>query len=278
MFAVNNNCYSQQTKMVYGEYTYHTTESMSIEEAKKIALDRAKIQSVADAFGTDVSQSASTTVSNYNGKSDTHFSMNGLTDVKGEWIETVGDPIFDIKVESPWIIINCKVKGKVREIIRPEIDIEVKVLKNGLSKSFESNEFIDGDDLYVFFKSSLSGYVTIYLIQNNIAYRLLPYKENDFGEYPVVGGKDYLFFSKSTDISNDKTIDEYELFADKEIDVADILILYSPNAIGNSEIADNAYDEPLSIDIELFNEWIVRKRNKDKYSRVFLIPLTIRKS
>lgn len=48
---------AQRIEKVHIEYTYHAPENISLEEAKRIALERAKIQAIADEFGTIVSQS-----------------------------------------------------------------------------------------------------------------------------------------------------------------------------------------------------------------------------
>jgi len=277
-YSICLDCFSQNTIDVCGEYTYYTTESTSIEEAKRLALERAKIQAIADEFGTRVSQSAATSISTTNNKSDTHFFMIGTSDVNGEWIETIGEPSYSVKFEFPILIVNCKIKGKIRQILQPEIELVAKTLKNGLTSNFESTDYMDGDDLYVQFRSSVSGNILIFLVQGNTVYRLLPYKRNKIREYAIEAGKDYIFFSKSFVNSEERSIvDEYELYADREIDSANILILYTPNAIGMTDVNELIFDEPPSMDIDTFNRWFVKRRSKDKYSRVLMIPLTIRK-
>lgn len=277
VFIANCQCFSQETRTVNGDYTYYTTESTSIEEAKRIALDRAKIQAIADVFGTTISQSATTTISTQNSKSETHFFLIGVSDIKGEWIETLSEPIYSVKFEPPIISVNCKVKGKIREILQPEIEFEAKALKNGLTDSYESDDFKDGDDLYLHFKASSSGNIVVFLVQSETVYRLLPYKRDHIKEYAIEGGKDYVFFSKSYGGLSNTNIDEYELFADSEIDSANILILYTPNVIGSTDGVTDIYDEPLSMNFDAFNKWLIKKRNRDKFSRVIIIPLTIKK-
>lgn len=270
--------YSQNVKKVSATYTYYAPETVSIEEAKRTALERAKIQAIADEFGTVVSQSTSTIVSNKNGESDTKFFSIGGSDVKGEWIETIGEPQYEIQVENHLIIVKCTVKGKIRDILQPEIELEAKVLKNGLADNFESHNFKDGDNLYVHFKSSSAGSIFIYLIQNELVYRLLPYKRNSNAAYPIEAGTDYIFFSKVSGQDNETNIDEYVLYADDVIDSVSLLILYSPNSIGESAFSGCMYDEPLFIDFSTFNNWLLKKRNRDKYSKVITFPLTITKS
>lgn len=278
VFIINYHCFSQETRIVYGDYTYYATESTSIEEAKRTALERAKLQAVADEFGTNISQSATTSISTHDSRLETCFYLIGLSDIRGEWIETLNEPKYSIKIEPPLISVNCRVKGKIREILQPHIELEAKTLKNGLTEEYESYNFKDGDDLYLQFKSSSSGNIVIFLVQSDIVYRLLPYKRDNIKEYPIYGGRTYTLFSKMHEESKSRIVDEYELFADKDVDSANLLILFTPNAIGATDGNDKVYDEPLSMDADLFNKWLTRKRNRDKYSRVIILPLTIRKS
>lgn len=278
VFIINYHCFSQKTMIVCGDYTYYFTESTSIEEAKRIALERAKVQAVADEFGTNVSQSATTSISTYNSKSETRFFLIGLSDIKGEWIETLNAPTYSIKFEPPIISVNCKVKGRIREILHPEIELEAKALKNGLTDAYESDNFKDGDDLYLKFKSTSSGNIVIFLVQSDMVYRLLPYKRDDIDAYPVEAERDYTFFSKAYGGNDSRIIDEYELFADKEVDSANIIILFTPNTVGTTTETTQVYDEPLSMDFDVFNKWLTRKRNRDRLSIVIMLPLTIRKT
>lgn len=268
--------YPQATKIVDGDYTFYSSESTTIEEAKRVAIDRAKIQAIADAFGTKISQNATTAIINHKHHSETQFFMIGTSDIKGEWIETIGEPKFSVKYEASLLAINCKIRGKIREIIQPELELEANLLKNGLTSNYESSDFRDGDELFIRFKSSLNGNIMIFLIQNNVVYRLLPYNRSPHLEYPISAEKNYTFFSKSS-CDDTNFIDEYELYAENQIDAACIMILYTPNSIGAAPITSGMYDEPFSMELEHFNKWLVKKRNKDVYSRVIVLPLTIKK-
>ena len=106
---------AQEIEKVHGEYTYHVPDNVSLEEGKRTALERAKIQALADAFGTLVSQNNSTIIKNENGKSSVDFLSIGGSDVKGEWIETIGEPKFDIFYESNMLTIKVTIVGKARE-------------------------------------------------------------------------------------------------------------------------------------------------------------------
>lgn len=152
---------AQKIEKVHGEYTYHVPDNVSLEEGKRTALERVKIQALADAFGTLVSQSNSTIVKNENGKSSVGFLSIGGSNVKGEWIETIGEPKFDIFYESNMLTIKVTIDGKAREIKNAAIDFEAKLLRNGTEEKYESDEFRKGDDLYLYFKSPINGYLAV---------------------------------------------------------------------------------------------------------------------
>lgn len=267
--------FSQSVKSISGSYTLHAPSSMTVEEAKRVALDRAKINAVENAFGSKVTQNNSTLISNINGHSDSYFHSMGGSEIKGEWIETFGNPQFNINYKENQLIVECSVKGKVREIIQPEIEFETKVLKNGTTEKFISNDFHDGDDLYLLFKSSVDGHIAIFLNQNQQVYRLLPYKRDNNPAFWVTKNTDYTFFDKSG--NKESNIDEYELYADNEVDLAELIILFTPSLPGLLPLAKDRNDEPLSMDFSTFNDWIVKKRNKDVYSRLIVLPITIKR-
>lgn len=104
---------------------FYVPEHMSLEEAKRTALDRAKINAIEDKFGTVVSQSNSIIIENDNGESKSKFTSFGGSHIKGEWIETISQPIYNIELENGFTIITVSVKGKIREITKNNIDCKV---------------------------------------------------------------------------------------------------------------------------------------------------------
>ncbi len=98
--------FAQKTQKVTATYTYYAPDNVTLDEAKRTALDRAKISSIADAFGTIVTQSNSTITVNENGKSDSRFFSLGGSDVKGEWLETTKEPIYKISYEGNMLLVS----------------------------------------------------------------------------------------------------------------------------------------------------------------------------
>jgi len=278
---VSVTVYSQKVQKVSAVYTYYAPETMSVEEAKRTALERAKIQAIADEFGTTVTQSTSTIVSNKNGESDTQFLSVGGSDVKGEWIETIGEPTYEITFENHFLVVICTIKGKAREIISQNIVFDVRSLRNGTTLRFESTEFKNGDDLFLFFKSPVDGNLAVYLLdeQSQQVYSILPYKSEKKSATPVTAEREYIFFSvKDADKDNRKTVDEYSLncTADKEFNT--LIVLFSPVSIGKTKGFNSAIDDkPDNISYTDFKRWLSKSLSTDKQLQYKQISLSIEK-
>lgn len=273
--------YSQNVKKVSATYTYYAPETVSIEEAKRTALERAKIQAIADEFGTVVSQSTSTIVSNKNGESDTKFFSIGGSDVKGEWIETIGEPVYDIKFENHFLVVSCAVKGKAREIEFAQIEFIAKPLRNGTSLKYESTEFKDGDDLYLYFRSSIDGFLAVYLLEESTqtVYSILPYKSESISATRITREMDYIFFSvKDTERENRGKVDEYTLGCGEEKEFHTLYVLFSTSKMGRKTGFNSKFeDKPDNIPYVDFKKWLSKALSKDRQLQVSEIVLSISK-
>ena len=259
-------CLSAQ-KMVHisGEYTYHVPEHVSMDEAKRTALYRAKIQALADAFGTVVSQSNTTVVKNENGKSSTELFSLGGSDVRGEWIETIGEPVFDIFYEEGMLVVKVAVEGKAREIKSAGIALDVKVLRNGTEQKFENDEFVAGDDLFLYFKSPTDGFLAVYLLDETTqeAYCLLPYKASGVPAQKIIHDQPYVFFSSEASEENSLEVDEYTLTCSKEVEYNTLYVLFSPNPFAKANAEDDAINIPRQLPLKDFQTWLVKAQSKD---------------
>lgn len=221
MIAVN----AQQTKSVIGAYTYYAPENVTLEEAKHIAVNRAKVSAIADAFGTLVTQNNATVISNTNGKSENRFLSLGGSEVRGEWIETTKEPTFDIKYEHGQLIVSVILKGVIREFPKNNLTFSSMILRNGTTEKYESDDFKNGDDMYLRFSSPVDGYLIAYMYDetSDMAVCLLPYiSSNSDGHIKIKGGAEYLFFKHT---ALDDTADEYTLTANNGITEFETLFL-----------------------------------------------------
>ena len=251
-----------------------------MEEAERIALERAKEQAIADEFGTVDSQSNFTSVSNRDGESDVDFFSLGGSETKGEWIETLGEPQFNRSFdEDGSLIIRVAVKGRIREIKQAQIAIEAKVLCNGTDLKFERSDFRNGDDLYLYFKSPVDGYLNVYLLDEvaKTVYCLLPYRKSHQGAVFVEHDEDYLFFSKEAAGEYASEVDEYVMTCSRNMERNILYVLFSPNEFAKSSLEKSPNTRPHQIAWTDFQKWIKKNRNRDNDFNVKAIEITIKK-
>lgn len=279
LLGVASSGYAQKTKKVHGEYIYHAPENVSLEQAKKTALSRAQIQALGDVFGTVVAQHNATMLSNTNGSTHTDFTSLSSSDVKGEWLETIGEPKYDISYEQGMLVVKCSVNGKAREIVAKQNNYVAKILRNGIEDRNEGDNFKNGDDLYLAYQSATKGYLAVYLIDDNKnAYCLLPYQSSKDGKVKVVANKRYVFFNQKTALPlfAPTDVDEYTMTCDKASETNYIYIISSPNPFVKA--IDNAAEGlPRELKFEDFQKWLSKNRTADKDMQVEIKTIIVRK-
>lgn len=275
----STTAFAQKVKNVCGEYTFYAPENVSLSEAKRIALERAKLQALADEFGTVISQVNTSVVKDGNGKADSHFFSLSGTEVKGEWIEDKGEPkyTYDTDKENGTLVVTCSICGKAREIISAQIEFMAKVLRNGIEAQNESEIFRSGDDMFLSFQSPTDGFIAVYLIDETpTAYCLLPYRKDGDGQQPVKHGEKYIFFSPKYDVNHPDIVDEYTLTCNKEEEHNQIYVIFSPKPF--TKALDNQVKEtiPRELDYEAFTKWLGNCRKRDKQMGVVIKNINIK--
>lgn len=263
--------YAQKVQKVTATYTYHVPENVTVEQAKRTALERAKIQAIADEFGIVVTQNNSTVISNQNGETDNRFLSFSGSEVKGEWIETTKEPQYEISYESDMLVVTVTVIGHIREITHASIDFKASVLRNGTEELFESNEFRDGDDLYLSFCSPVNGYLVVYLLDETVqeVYCLLPYQDSGEGAYHIEHDRNYILFSTKNETTNPSIVNEYTLTCNQVVEFNDLYIIFSSNPFVKA-VTNESIDEllPRQLSYNGFQKWLAKIRSKDKAIRV----------
>ena len=249
--------FAQKVQKVTATYTYYAPENVTLEEAKHTALDRAKISAIADAFGTLVTQNNSTVITNQNGESDNRFFSLGGSEVKGEWVETIKEPVYDVRYDGGLLIVSVEVVGRIRELVDAGLDLTVKILRNGVEPKYESTDFRNGDDLYLMFKSPIDGYLLAYMYDetSNQVVRILPYIQSTQGNVSVRADKEYVFFKKHR---NDRhKVDEYTMTASKPVEFNTLYVIFSTKEITKTV---DKYDEDKDgirvLGFADFNKWL----------------------
>ncbi len=277
ILLITISSFAQKTTKVKLDYIYYATASESLARAQEAALEAAKIDAIAQEFGTIVS-SVSTSSSFYhqrdNGStiSSDDFYELGSADVRGEWIETTKKPTFDIKQIERGLSIHVLGEGIIREVVMAPINFKALVLRNGTDDKFQSDVFHTGDDMFVSFTSPIDGYLSIYLIDNNHdAFCLLPYQEETDGAYQIAANKRYVLFSRK-DERNDEIkpiVDEMSIIADFDIEYNQIYVIFSPNRYTKASdvqarpLNDGELQLPRQLSFNDFQKWLEKGKKHD---------------
>ena len=279
LLGVASSGYAQKTKKVHGEYIYHAPENVSIEQARQTALSRAQIQALGDEFGTVVAQHNATLMNNTNGSTHTDFTSLSSSDVKGEWLETIGEPKYEISYEQGMLVVKCSVTGKARAIVAKQNNYVAKILCNGIEDRNEGENFKSGDDLYLAYQSATKGYLAVYLIDDNKnAYCLLPYQSSKDGKVEVDANTRYVNYNQKTAKTLVKSydVDEYTMTCDKASETNYIYIISSPNPF--IKAIDNAVEGlPRELKYDDFQKWLSKNRTADKDMQVEIKTIVVKK-
>ena len=274
---------AQKIQTASGSYTYFVPSNIPREQAEIIAFNRLRTQIIADNFGTLVSSSNFTNISNSGNKSSVKFLTFGESEVKGEWIETIGTPKYTYDIDKQGgMIITISATGKIRELKYPPIEFKSKLLRNATEDVFESYDFKENDKLYMSFHSPVAGYLSVYLFDGNTdVYRMLPYSNQNDPSLSIEANRRYAFFSlknSNTGISDD-LIDEYILSCSKRVEYNRVYIIFSPNKyIKPVDSQSNNIDSPRVLSFEDFHKWLSKCRKLDPSMCVEIKDISISKN
>lgn len=177
------------------------------------------------------------------------------------------------------LVVSCKVKGKAREIVTAQIDFTAKVLRNGTEAKYESNQFRNGDDLYLLFQSPQKGYLAVYLVDaDGQAFCLLPYRNQTEGIYPIKANQRYLFFNEKLAPREERSlVDEYVMTTERSSEHNQIYVIFSPNQFVKATDGNLTDSLPRQLNSDGFNKWLVKYRKHDKDMSARTIPIIIEK-
>ena len=152
---------------ICGEERYVVPENVSLRDAKNEALMRAKANALAEHFGTIIHQGTTSVIKENNVGLNEYFIQTTGQELRGEWIEDIGQPIYRILFENEMQIVEVSICGKARERKLAEIDLVAKLLRNDTDNRSETEKFQSGDAFYLYFRTPIKGYLSVYLIDEN---------------------------------------------------------------------------------------------------------------
>ena len=263
--------YAQRIREVSATITYNAPEDMSVTDAKLKAMAKAKIQAIADKFGTFVTQANFTQTESHNGESNTDFVFLGESVVQGEWIEDTSEPEFTIRHEDNMTIVTCTVHGRARERKFADVNFTSKVLCNGITPQYEKYDFQSGDNIYLSFQSAKDGYVAVFLLNavEKNATCLLPFAFDEDGQCFVKHDKEYVFFNNDRKVVDgwlvtvDASQQPYQLYCEGKMEINQLIVIFSPNPftlpIG---MAGEGHDAK-TLSMIRFEKWLAEARGRD---------------
>lgn len=259
---------------VCGEERYVVPENVSLQDAKIEALKRAKANALAERFGMMVSQNTTSIMKENDGELGNYFLATSGAELRGEWLEDIKEPEYNIYYRNDMQVVEVSVCGKARERKSAEIDLNVRVLRNGTKIHNESETFSSGDSFYLYFRTPIKGFVCVYLVdENQQATCLLPYQREQLHSVEVEANTDYLFFSIEHSVQK-VFVDEYVLSSYNGIIQNQLYVIFSPNDFVKA--SDREYSSALrELSFVDFQAWLTRNRNHDEKMQVIKKVLTI---
>ena len=276
--------FAQKVKTGEGEYTYYAPENVSLAAAKRYAQNQAQLNAIANEFGTIVAQTNLTRMETNDERTKTRFNSFGSSDVKGEWIETLGEPQYDVQLIDGTQVVTCRVKGKIREMVTSQADVQAKVLRNGREDRNEDDRFKDGDDLFMSFQTPVNGYLAVYLVDDNeLVQCLLPYQNQQSGIFRVEANRRYVLFSSKDDPQ--LYVDELVMNVERSEEYYQVYVIFSPNQFvkavdtASKKVVkgDNIAGYPRELSFEDFHKWLAKCRRHDKEMCLKKILISVKK-
>ncbi|MDE7180232.1 MAG: DUF4384 domain-containing protein [Muribaculaceae bacterium] len=251
---------------VSGESTYYDDGTKSRVECMRLAAEQARIDALARKFGTIVSQDILQTDRIKGNREQNDFLALSSTEVKGEWVADDGEPEYEFSHDSKSnLIVHCKLKGKAKEISNEAASFEASVLRNGTDVRNADNLFRDGDDMYLHFRSSTDGFLSVFLEdETGNVYLLLPYPRDAKTRVPVRRDHDYVFFSRDcekADGGDGSLTEEMIMTAPDDEEYNRVFVVFSPEYFSRP-VMDTTGGLPAMKTAD-FNKWLVKARRND---------------
>ena len=268
--------YPQEIKVATGVGKVQMTMDETLVQVKERAKVEAELDALNEAFGTGVYQESNLNI--IAGKS--YFNYIGTTRVGGE-IHDVLDEKYtrELSESGDAIWITCTIKVKVSPAT-PKADIETFSL-NLPDVQSRSQLFKSGDELYLYFKSPVSGYLSVYLDDNKDISKLFPYHQDVShpATFPVEADKEYILFQEKV-IDDNLLGHELELYTPLEKEGNILHVFFSESdfkkpMVNKPKQLKNGGFTPETVTRKNYERWIKNTKSNFKDFIDYPIPIEI---
>jgi len=299
--------YSQDLVRTTGTAQMELTNDKSRLEVENKLQELATIDALEKAFGRVIIQGNATYITNLQTgqevQTNTVFNTIANTSVKGEVQRVVDKKFTDIEgfktvagKKEKVLEIRCDIELMAREIVTPPVNFTSFPLACPDEKC-KTTAFKNNDNLYLFFSSPGSGFITVYLDERTQTQCLYPYSTMpaEFeGGVPVEADKKYILFSEIPDFDyfpGKKIIpDIYQLYSNSSQDMNRLFIIFSKKPLNKPSLKDvsekmldkkeyaGGYRLPKSLNSEDFQRWLNSYRSIGRDNvQVAIVDITITK-
>ena len=272
--------HAQRIANIKSEYICEVPGNVSTDDFKKEVLRAAQIKALAEEFGTFISQTNTSTVSNTNEQSDVRINSYRTSDVRGEWISDIESPRYKFYYDDRGVhMVKVKVHFRAREIEQSKIDCDISLLRNERKFRKDANiTFAHNDRVEIAFRSPVKGYLAVYLDdgEGNF-FCMLPYPKQDGYAFPVAKDKEYLLFDRESATDEEREyVEQYQMLAPDGVEHNRIFVLFSPRKFTKASDRPDAQNKvPPQLSEKDFHEWLGRCRKADREMQTFEFPVTI---
>ncbi len=266
--------------LMEGNYSKKTIEAKAVQAAK--------VKAIGDAFGYAIVQGINTqtkTTTNNGVMTSSSVSEISNTMVKGEWVaDANGYPetryIIREKGEEQEIWLICEVKGWARPIEVAEVNFETFAYNCQEPQKCNDGNFRNHDSMFLYFNAPVSGYLTVFMLEEGLVYRLLPYADMQApyeSHVPIQGDQAYYLFSPEHReyFPGYALVDEYGLVLYEEGEPLSnfVYVIFSTKAFNKPILQEK--DGIKYTELDEFQEWINKNRGLDKNFQVYQFNIQV---
>jgi hypothetical protein len=271
----------QEIKKIKAEGSVYFRSDLTEKQMYKEALENARISALESAFGTSVSRENSMLVKNSQIgskiSSEQNFISYGKTKVYGEILKDNSEPIYTWKNLNGFKILYCNIDVQVRQLSENRPNFSCKILGcDDVALNCEQDVFKNMSRMYVAFNAGNSGYLYLFLEDEQGYYCLLPYKslpDSMRNGFPIESNKVNIFFSPSKGVfgnQNNRMVDEIMLATTQQLEINKLVIVFSTKPmqfpVSKSDLPQNkisgAGETPIFIEKPTFIDWLYLQRIK----------------
>ena len=263
---------------VKGEAQVPMEKDMTLKQTEQMAVDLAIVEAIESEFGRVIFQGNTTYIENVStGKrveTDMRTISIGNSYVNAEMIQ-MDEPVCDSQLDDKGQLwVTCRIKGRAREILEPPLEFAAEPLDCPEPRC-KTTDFVDNEPFYMYFKSPVDGYLSIYLADDKNAYCLLPCYTAEGSTFEIKQDQEYILFED----------EEFLLYTDKEFESNRLFLIFSTSKYNKGlleqeeEFVVNGEDFvlPEKMKVEEFQRWLTKLRSKRTDVQLQMIDVSIKK-